>query len=377
MVDRLSDLPDPLVATIVGKLPFKEGARMNLLGKRYRRIWPCSLNIVLDEADFTLDSKVLYLRLNARNSLANGIKRTGRVAFVNHVRRFIARCQEPKINTSASTSLTLRKYLMFNCRCLEELKLASSSFVGDIRILEYKNRLLTHLTIKNCYCCMEVMVEAPKLKRFEYSGALKEFELGELANLEEVELNFGVEWVFLPDGDVICNEILRRVASARTLAVCSFTLQVIDTGTNPLHLEEPIDRLEHLKMKKIAMHRHELRGIAFLLRSCSELENLTIEMGNLHVLEYADYADEKFLEELEFWESVRVQPFQCLQSHLKGEKNEVSFLQFLLEKSAVLQEMSRDVSKATSLVNIERYIKAAQGLRSLYKASPFVQIVIS
>ncbi|EHA8590096.1 putative F-box/LRR-repeat protein [Cocos nucifera] len=98
-VDRLGDLPDPVLALIFGKLPFKEGARTTILGKRYRSIWPCSSNIELDEKAFTLDNKRHLLREDGRHSLAKGIKRTGRQAFVNHACRFFARYHEPKIRS--------------------------------------------------------------------------------------------------------------------------------------------------------------------------------------------------------------------------------------------------------------------------------------
>lgn len=98
-VDRLGDLPDPIVALIFGKLPFKESARTTILGKRYRSIWPCSSNIDLDETAFTLDNKRHLLMEDGRNSLAKGIKRTGRQAFVSHACRFFARYHEPRIQS--------------------------------------------------------------------------------------------------------------------------------------------------------------------------------------------------------------------------------------------------------------------------------------
>ncbi|XP_008779553.2 putative F-box protein At3g29830, partial [Phoenix dactylifera] len=98
-MDRLGDLPDPILALIFGKLPFKEGARTTILGKRYRSIWPCSSNIELDETAFTLDNMRHRLRCDGRHSLAKGIKKTGRQAFVNYACRFFARYHEPKIQS--------------------------------------------------------------------------------------------------------------------------------------------------------------------------------------------------------------------------------------------------------------------------------------
>ncbi|KAF3338740.1 F-box protein [Carex littledalei] len=51
-VDRLSELPEPLLLQILSFLPTKFAVRTDVLARRYRRLWTASSSLELDRSDF-------------------------------------------------------------------------------------------------------------------------------------------------------------------------------------------------------------------------------------------------------------------------------------------------------------------------------------
>lgn len=55
-------------------------------------------------------------------------------------------------------------------------------------------------------------------------------------------------------------------------------LKELPSGEEPLRLYPYLDDMRHLILKT-SMHSYELYGISFLLKSCTGLEMLTIDLG--------------------------------------------------------------------------------------------------
>ncbi|XP_030453626.1 putative F-box protein At3g29830 [Syzygium oleosum] len=167
--------------------------------------------------------------------------------------------------------------LLRNCTCLESLRLKKCWNLEHLSIFERDVALKT-LVVDNCNFYQEWFgIEAPNLRFFKYSGSVGIFDLILTRQLEEAELDFGSESEFDESGGDLLQRLLSSLDCARVLKVCSFMLQVVPTGMEPLRMQSPLN-VRHLILNA-AMHQDEFWGIAFFLKSCPFLETLTLQMS--------------------------------------------------------------------------------------------------
>ncbi|XP_060960910.1 putative F-box/LRR-repeat protein At1g56400 [Cannabis sativa] len=208
-------------------------------------------------------------------------------------------------------SLRTLKTLIQKCELLEILSLKRCWNCEAIEI-SGPNLRLQSLTIDKCDVINKwIFIRAPNMKIFKYSGEICTFEMERTWNIEEAELDFGVESEYSELGEIL-QSLLRDLSEAKTLTVCSYTLQVrifplllhnisfllpiltitysessvyislfslqvIPSIDEPLSLSNYLD-IKHLILKT-AMHENEFFGLIFLLKSFHRLETLTIDIN--------------------------------------------------------------------------------------------------
>ncbi|KAF5478863.1 hypothetical protein F2P56_005391 [Juglans regia] len=272
--------------------------------------------------------------------------------------------------------------LLLNCPLLESLSLTKCWNLEHLRI-NGPNLRLRSLVIDKCNFLRDHWfdIEAPNLRFLKYSGVVGIFDIEINRNyMEEADLDFGLEFEVDEAVGNLLHKLLEQLYPIRVLTVCSYMLQVIPLGEEPLRMSFPLN-LKHLILKA-AMHENELYGIRFFLNSCPYLETLTIEIGPGRVFD--DYTPPFELNPDRFW--TQCPKFDCLGRNLKvvdikgftGTRHEVCLLCYLIFYGRVLECLNITIWKegGANGGNVEVYRKRAQGLQSFKKGSPNLQISI-
>ncbi|RVW99672.1 F-box protein [Vitis vinifera] len=413
--DMFSFLPDHVISLILSFLPFIDAARTSVLSKRWRHIWHATVRIEFDESFFVKREESTEKRELAR------------CGFIDFMRQWMLNYKEPVVETfslsftnpgeyrldmenclrfailrgtrglfdvsefsafSVLKDLSLGwvevrssslKALLMNCPLLEGLCLKNCWNLGDPDI-SGPNLRLRRLIIDKCSIDNHIILMAQKLQYFKYSGLVKSFLLEDQPDVEEAELDFGLESEF--DNSGYCGDtlqdILRNIYS-NTLTVCSYMLQELPSGEEPLRLYPYLDDMRHLILKT-SMHSYELYGISFLLKSCPGLDMLTIDLGPARI--FADYEPPFQIQSHVFW-AQHIPFIDCVRETLKvvevngfkGEPNEIELLQNVLRYGCVLERMRINVIKSSD--SDPTYQWRAQMLQYFTKASRRLQVVIS
>ncbi|XP_071905373.1 F-box protein At3g62230-like [Coffea arabica] len=246
------------------------------------------------------------------------------------------------------------KNLMEKCPALETLSTKNCFHAGYFEVIGPR---LKTLVLEKCSGAgpnmrmPNILINAPKLRVFKYSGVLTTFEFERLGSMEEADLDFGLHGEYGEYGDILC-ALLAEIACVRTLTICSYMLQVIPTGEEPLKLQPVLGCVNCLTLKT-SLDRREFYGITFFLNSCPNLEVLTIDLTtSIRIFRECDPPFD--IEHHAFLYAGRYQPnYTCLRSKLKsvyvegfkGEPNELLVLRYLLKHGRVLDEVHIHLSK--------------------------------
>ncbi|CAJ2629398.1 unnamed protein product [Trifolium pratense] len=234
--------------------------------------------------------------------------------------------------------------LLSTCRTIESLSL-EKCWNLEIFNFEHEPVRLTRLMINKCDS-EYFIVNAPNLKYFKYSGVVFTSDIYVRPNvIEEVYLDFALESEFNECGNELY-KILVDFAPAKILTVCSFLLQVVPSGDNPVRTEIDLN-VRHLILKT-QMHPHEFCGFEFLLNSCPMLEKITFDIGQRAIFSAGDYeTPDDGIDPKKFWQLRRVVP-QCLRRSLKvievigsrTTEEELMTLFFLMSTGKVLEQIN-------------------------------------
>ncbi|XP_061351943.1 F-box protein At3g62230-like [Gastrolobium bilobum] len=243
--------------------------------------------------------------------------------------------------------LTLINSLLSNCKMIESLSLKRCWNSSEFKI-EGDDLRLRRLVVDNCYFQNVLFkINAPNLIVFKYYGIMSLFEIKSPLVMEEVDLDFDLEFETVAwHVPYLCN-LLKDVYPVRVLTVCSYILQVIHTG-RALRTERDMNA-RHLILKT-NLYNDELHGISFLLYSCPMLESLTFELGLGRDLD----GDECQLDVdyQRIW-MANVTVYECLISTLKvvevknfeGTVNGLLVLYYIIRCGRVLKKVNINVRK--------------------------------
>ncbi|KAJ8627878.1 hypothetical protein MRB53_021185 [Persea americana] len=445
-VDRLSSLPDHLIHRILSFLDTKHVFLLGVLSSRWRDLSTSVPNLHFNyPADF--DDEGYFVRFVDRALLVNSSPNIHKFRlswfpfnreYVSHVDawlRFAMRkgIQEldfsfPCINDSYALpswilncetliSLTLRNCwirvskpvnftnltalhldytklrvgfvedLLKGCPLLEELAIRSSISV-PVKICTSSSLQLKRLKIRGAYN-LRVNIEAPNLQILKFSsGTLGKFSFKAMPFLKAAEVSIFYH------GDVKkkCISSLRssllNLRYARVLKLCSTCIQAMPIPTFE-DLHSCFFKTKVLVLRT-GVQKYELPGIANLLWSSPDLENLIIDLGRYDCI----YEDKSCMlkydfDEREYWESLTA-TFPCLVHHLKTikitgfvgegssikvtsfhEKDEqIKLVKFLLKNAMVLEKMIIHVCDRPTFVKVEQWPEILLGVAQKLLAFP-------
>ncbi|XP_068645106.1 putative F-box/LRR-repeat protein At5g54820 [Aristolochia californica] len=268
-------------------------------------------------------------------------------------------------------SKALDAFTMEKCSCLQPTHFYA------------QNNGLSSLSIENCLILDNALsISLPTLRSFKFYGSMTFMNLEYLSALLDAELDFTREDEFQPVADHM-SQMLMNLKSARALTLCTYTIQVLPPAYQPLHLLKQPLNLKYLTLKT-ALHRNELPGIAYLVRSYPRLNTITLVMQPTHALTgyqcpFSHASDGEYfwaLQELPmcFQEYLRVVKVQ----NFRGSKNEIELLRYFLKKARSLLRVVIRTAKngQPSVGTSEVYTAAAQKVQSFEKKSTMVAVVI-
>ncbi|CAK8572998.1 unnamed protein product [Lathyrus sativus] len=289
------------------------------------------------------------------------------------------------LNFNALRDLSLRwidvkietlKTLLSNCKTIQSLSLEKCRGLQHFD-LGYVPISLRSLVVNKCEIELDYLsFNAPILEYFKYSGLVFTSDIN-ASDIEEVEIDFALESRFNDCGNELC-KILLDFSAAKILKLCSYLLQVIPSGDEPVGIQEDLN-VKHLILNT-QMHPNELGGLEFLLNSCPLMEKLTLNLGSGVIFE--DYKHPYDVDHKNFWKGRRVVP-KCLIRSLKVVEvnnakttdSEVITLYFFMQAGKVLEQINIHVCSADDGLTEIRYVRA-RCLKNANKCSNNLQISV-
>ncbi|OWM88749.1 hypothetical protein CDL15_Pgr002516 [Punica granatum] len=310
--------------------------------------------------------------------------------FYNHtglgsIRLFSCRFQAPKFRNFVALKSVALGYmelefstistLLENCPALETFSLERCWNTQE----EYargKHLSLQNLIVDRCdFLHSWFGVDVPNLRLFKYSGMMALFEVDVGQTIQEAELDFSLETEFEGNGDLLYM-LISSLAGVKRLTVCSYTLQVIPSGNQPLSMECPL-HVTHLILKT-SVHSCDFWGISFFLKSCPLLEMLTIEITPLRIV--PDYESPFPLDPHKFW-APRKRAFQCFKTlevievkGFKGTATEIYLLKHAMRHGRVMRSLNLHISNEDDAESTALVQRAVDDLMASPRVSPMLQI---
>ncbi|XP_058770115.1 putative F-box/LRR-repeat protein At5g54820 [Vicia villosa] len=268
------------------------------------------------------------------------------------------------------------KTLLSTCRTIQSLSLEKCWGLGHFD-LGYEPICLTRLVVNKCEMDSDYLsFNAPILHYFKYSGLVFTSDIN-AREIEEVDIDFALESSFNECGNELC-KILIDFSAAKILTVCSYLLQVIPSGDEPVRIQGGLN-VKHLILNT-QMHPNELGGLEFLLNSCPLMEKLTMNIGSGVIFE--DYKHPFDVDLKNFWKGRRVVPVCLIRSLKVVEMNkskttnsEVTTLYFLMCAGKVLEQINIHIWSADDGLKEIRYARARY-LNTVEKCSNNLQISV-
>ncbi|KAK1326304.1 putative F-box protein [Acorus calamus] len=242
---------------------------------------------------------------------------------------------------------------------------------------------ITSLKVEECWPLSDgITLQMLKLRSFKYTGWLRQLVFMDMNSIEDVELDFCLEYEFDEIGDIL-QEMLVGLGRAKSLIVCSYLAQTISSGDEPLHLWAIQDDLRQLTMN-ISCHRYELPGISFMLRSYRNLEKFTVQICEERVLEDFEYPFAQVQIGRAFWNMQAIAPVACLRRTLKmvevvgfkGTENELELLRYLLREGVTLRRVIIKTFVQPVDGNLNQIMVAAEQALNFPRGSANVEVTI-
>ncbi|KAF6143082.1 hypothetical protein GIB67_041150 [Kingdonia uniflora] len=291
-------------------------------------------------------------------------------------------------------------HLIAGCPTLENLEILGCYVLAFIHISSIRNPRLKYLKI-NQINLLELDIDAPNLVSLDISGEFFErVSLTNVASLAQVGLGLEFGWTWY-NADKCCEILwkpLEAIGHVKDLTLSNTCVQVLALQALK-GLPAPTYNGKSLTMMT-ALYEWELRGIANMLGSSTNIETLNILIKS----EFIVWFEEEFVEvcntDGDYWKTLET-PFHCLLHHVKiiditmeereleihnadkedldyykAYDKETNLVQFLLKNALVLEEMAICIYKVARVSNARLLRQISRTIRRFPKA-PSAKISIS
>ncbi|KAE8077062.1 hypothetical protein FH972_015667 [Carpinus fangiana] len=335
-IDRISELPDPILEHILSFIPTKQTLQLSILSKRWQRVW--ALFPVPEFNQFPFDKnlrkvppnekeqeiqrkKEEFINFVERSLLARYWQRLNLnkfslvtlfdesdYAFVNRWIDYAIECNVKELNLDFSVRMGQKRYELpervLVANSITELTLyvcKLKSFYSDINLSSLKKlvfsivvvesqlvqtlinscRDIEEMTFERCSGFKSIRVSGlPKLKAIALllNSELESVEI-EASNLESLVLK-----VYRPPCQINfdpCENLKKLV-----LHSCCITDKWLHDVLSKLQLIECLDLADCSMLKRIKISSHRMKSLTFI--SCSKLVEVDIVTPNLHRLKYEE-----------------------------------------------------------------------------------------
>ncbi|CAA7032708.1 unnamed protein product [Microthlaspi erraticum] len=389
-VDRISQLPDPLICQILSHLSTKDAVKTSVLSTRWRNQWPWVPNLELRSRNFPdLDSLV---------SFGNGFFDSGNVSFVDRVKLTI--CNDKGVENASYLTpwidAAVRRKVkhvhvrfrhadgnfyempssLYLCQTLASLvldlvDLAIPEFVSLpclktmlLKYIGYPDDAVLERFVSSCPVLEELEIDTPlngqvffrvlsrSLKRLTLRIAFAWEEYGSGVVIDAPRLSFLSISDALPESFVITNvdpnvklvvsihseidrfhSFLPGISKIRDVTIFNDTFKLIYEYSK----QEPLPRFGHVSRLQVALSFSYMNWLPTFLESFPNLKSLILVCNNRN-------GDYKGMGHMSF-SSVP----ECLLSSLefvdfnfaiRGDAAEMKLARYLLENSAILKKVA-------------------------------------
>ncbi|XP_059433951.1 F-box/FBD/LRR-repeat protein At4g26340-like [Corylus avellana] len=333
-IDRISELPDPILEHLLSFIPTKQTLQLSILSKRWQRVWA-----LFPIPDFDQDLFVNNLRKVPPNEKEQEIQRK-KEEFRNFVERsllahyrqrlninkfmlhmmldesdyavvnrwidYAIECNVKELNLDIFIRIHLKRYELpervLVANSITELKLRScklKSFSGDINLsslkkldlsVEVEESQLVQTLIDSCRDIEEMTFECVNgLKSIRVSGLpkLKAIALLQNSNYESVEIEASnLESLVFNLDSLPCQINLGPCENLKKLVLysCHITDKWLHDVLSKHQLLECLDLANCFMLKRIKISSHRMKSLTFI--NCRKLVEVDIVSPNLHRLKY-------------------------------------------------------------------------------------------
>ncbi|KAH9673629.1 FBD domain-containing protein [Citrus sinensis] len=355
LYDRISELPDDILVTVLSRLTIKEAARTSILSSRWRYLWKWFNGCLNFDNPLTMGDYNWTLGLGSQPL---DVERHRFVSWVNQVLRSL-HCHSLeglRICFDVASNGDIHNWINFAVeKKVQKLDLdfsrvqdfswpvaeytfsphldSYSSFSSltalSLNTVAVTGEALEHL-LSCCHFLEYVEIDAPNIISFEYSGSGIVF-FRDVPNLTEVSFD-----------RFFCTYIMNKLRQLSTILLQLHTLKlnlafVSVPEAVPYDLPE-LCNLKHLEMEINLFDDDRLLPCAAFLRACPSLYKFTLKLFRVHPSSGTarTVKDHPYLSVCEL--SVRVVELVGFE----GQRAETEFVMYLIEKAKLLEKIIID-----------------------------------
>ncbi|KAJ9558616.1 hypothetical protein OSB04_013230 [Centaurea solstitialis] len=407
--DRLSNLPESAVSSILERLPVQDAVRTSILSKKWRYRWTTMTSLVLDKqfsgkfainGAFGRNGLILHPRPITKISLHIPTMYLDSFQEIDQWMLFLSRnsvkellltnSNRPyKLPSQFSSCLELRKLKLENCIFapplkfegfpnLEELSLKNIDFGADSCGTLVNLPQLTKLNFISCTNVHNFKINAQKLNALAvvtYPDVLLFFlRLFESPCLTRIAVRF-----LKPVEDFVrvemmkLIELLSKLPEIQSFVINGYFLKLLGADNIPKWFSHAVNCLEHLSVRNFQYSDlDQLRGALCLLRNSPNLKSLSLKQSVGHALTYDVEAASDHLESPDCLDQTLNHLLDVDIESVDGSRPELLFIKLLLAHSPSLNEMT---IRPIGTIDASKRLNIAKDIMRFRRASPKSELI--